>query len=265
MSLVKGVAVVTGAAQGIGRAIALRLSHDGFDVAINDIPAKRRDLETLVEEVKTVGRQSIIVAGDVGQEEDVKKIIHATTEKLGGLRVMVANAGICRLGTMAETSLQQFEDVFAVNARGVFLCYKYAAQYMVAQGRGGRIFGASSVLGRQAVKMDYFAYAASKFAVRGMTQSAALELGRHGITVNCYAPGPIDTDMLRNVYKQRREQRAKPINTLGHEGKAEDIASIVSYLASDEARFITGQTIGIDGGYSIFVILETSSCQCWGC
>ncbi|KAF9238267.1 hypothetical protein BU15DRAFT_75421 [Melanogaster broomeanus] len=256
MSVVKGVAVVTGAAQGIGRAIALRLSRDGFDVAINDIPPKQRELETLVEEVKAAGRRGIIVAGDVRQEEDVKNIVHGTAAKLGPQ--MVANAGICRLGTMAETSLQQFEDFFAVNVRGVFLCYKYAAQYMVAQGRGGRILGASSAVGRQAVFMHYPAYTASKFAVRGLTQSAALELGRHGITVNCYAPGPIDTDMLRSLAKEWAEKAGTgedyatvppaATNTLGHEGKAEDIASIVSYLASAEARFITGQTIGVDGG-----------------
>ncbi|KIJ62324.1 hypothetical protein HYDPIDRAFT_114838 [Hydnomerulius pinastri MD-312] len=251
----KGIALVTGAAQGIGQAIVLRLADDGFDVALNDVPQKGQALDSLAEEVRAKGRQVVVVPGDVSQEEDVKRIVQETTEKLGGLRVMVANAGTFRMGSLTETSLEDFEQLFAVNARGTFLCYKYAAQYMVAQGRGGRILGASSVVGRRG-GMEYAAYSGTKFAIRGLTQSAALELGRHGITVNCYAPGPIDTDMLRFLRKGRADKAtergivtpAAPFNAVGSDGKAEDIASIVSYLASDEAHFITGQTIGVDGG-----------------
>ncbi|KAG1813604.1 uncharacterized protein BJ212DRAFT_1447819 [Suillus subaureus] len=196
------IALITGSAQGIGRGITLRLAWDGFDVALNDLPNKDAELELVATEIECLGRQVCIVPADVSVNKQVKEMVDATVES--------------------------WDHIFSVNARGTYLCHKYAAMQMIEQGRGSQIIG-----------FPYSSsYAASKFAIRGLTQAAAIELGQYGITVNAYAPGAIqipickvepisDFPVLENV----------PVK---HIGQPEDIASIVSYLASKEAHFITG-------------------------
>ncbi|KAJ7825437.1 NAD-binding protein [Mycena leptocephala] len=194
----KGTALVTGAAQGIGKAIALRLADDGFDVAVNDIPANAQNLIEVVREIKAKGRVSSEHLADVSIEEQVKSMITEVARVHGGLDVMVANAGVTHnWAELPKLSVGDWDRVMTINGRGPFLCYKYAGIQMVSQGRGGRIIGASSVSGKQGTA-GFAAYTASKFVVRGLTQVAALEFGSHGITVNAYAPGPIDTDMLQD-------------------------------------------------------------------
>ncbi|EGN94473.1 hypothetical protein SERLA73DRAFT_188392 [Serpula lacrymans var. lacrymans S7.3] len=257
----KGIALVTGAAQGIGRAITLRLADDGFDVAINDILSNKENLDNVALQVASKGRRTCVMFADVTVEDEVKGMIDGVVTQLGGLDVMVANAGIIRVGTLLETGVDDWEAQFAVNVRGTYLCYRYAAMQMIAQGRGGRMIGASSVAGKTG-HANQIAYCSAKFAVRGMTQCAALELGRHGITVNSYAPGAMITPMLEGIriandqrneslgqfydgdYYKRMADRA----AVGYMGKADDVASIVSYLASKESHFITGQSISVDGG-----------------
>jgi len=155
------------------------------------------------------------------------------------------------LATVLDTTLEDFERTLSVNARGVFLCYKYAALKMVAQGRGGRIIGASSVTGKQGVG-GALAYCTSKFAVRGMTQAAAAELAKHKITVNAYAPGLIDTPLVKDVMGSdpTKGDFSNFWNDIpvGRPGTPEDIASLVSYLASEDSSFMTGQSISINGG-----------------
>ncbi|KZP26769.1 NAD(P)-binding protein [Athelia psychrophila] len=255
----KGVALVTGSGQGIGRAISLRLADDGFDVAVNDIPFNKDKLESLVKEIESKGRKSIFVVADVSQEDQVKAMVDATVKDLGGLDIMVANAGVIHFGVpVVETTAEDFDRIFNINVKGVFFCYKYAGLQMVAQGRGGRIIGASSFTGKRGQK-DTGAYSASKFAIRGLTQSMAQEVGPHRITVNSYAPGAIDTAMLRTMdatfAKQRPDAKegdyykmANDRCPLGYNGTPEDVASVVSYLASQEAHFITGQSISVNGG-----------------
>ncbi|KAJ7224616.1 hypothetical protein GGX14DRAFT_426306 [Mycena pura] len=164
-------------------------------------------------------------------------------ERYGGLDVMVANAGIVCVVKLTELSAEQWDQVLNVNARGTFLCYKYAGIQMIKQGRGGRIIGASSLAGKQG-QPSSGAYSASKFAVRGLTQSAAHEFGPHGITVNAYAPGAVDTPMKHDAsqknwvgcilsYLERLKFRAK-------HSIPEDISNLVSFLASKESQFITG-------------------------
>ncbi|KAG6887316.1 hypothetical protein C0995_016222 [Termitomyces sp. Mi166 len=204
-----GVALVTGASKGIGRSIALRLAKDGFDVGINDVPAAREGLESLKAQMKAMGRKSSLAVGDVSVQTSVENVVKTVVNDLGRLDVMVANAGICRAHAITETEVEEWDKLFAVNGRGVFLCYKYAAMQMIKQGQGGRIIGASSLAGRRGLsdpegllgEANLAAYSATKFAVRGLTQAAAKEWGRHGITVNSYCPGVIETDIIQNIAK----------------------------------------------------------------
>ncbi|KAH9479100.1 Short-chain dehydrogenase [Psilocybe cubensis] len=244
-------AVITGSSRGIGRAIALRLAHDGYDVALNDLPSSSSLVQELGEEIiRNTGRQAIVLTGDVSVEGDIIKLVDDVVEKLGGIDVMIANAGICFTKTIADTTTQEWDRINAINGRGTFLAYKYAAQQMIKQGRGGRIVGASSIAGKQG--WPYLSgYCATKFVVRSLTQSAAQEWAKYGITVNAYAPGPIETDMLKvisNVDPNAGVEATAPTTALGVNGTPEDIAGLVSYLVSDQGKFITGQAINIDGG-----------------
>ncbi|KAH9479105.1 Short-chain dehydrogenase [Psilocybe cubensis] len=253
---VSPVAVVTGASRGIGRAIALQLARDGYDVALNDLPSNKIQLEGLSSEInEQTGQRTLVLPGDVSVEDDVKGLVEASTKDLGGVDVMIANAGVALLEPLLESNIDNWDRVVAVNLRGVFLCYKYAAQQMVKQGRGGRIIG----------RPFCGAYSATKFAVRSLTQTTAQELAQHGITVNAYAPGPIETDMISGIpmipdeairhtierlsdseYTIRLQNLTK--TDLGYVGSPQDVAGLVSFLVSDKGRFITGQAITIDGG-----------------
>lgn len=266
MSISKGIALITGSAQGIGRSIALRLARDGFDIALNDLPNKDAKLELVATEVERLGRQVCVIPADVTVNEQVKEMVDDAVKKLGGLDVMVANAGVVTLASLVSSTVELWDHTLSVNARGPFLCYKYAAMQMIEQGRGGRIIGASSILGKMGFPYNS-SYTASKFAIRGLTQAAAVELGQYGITVNTYAPGAIQTPMTVAMmdasgnpdYTQLVDDpcsRKWIMSILGnvpikHIGQPEDIASIVSYLASKEAHFITGQCISVDGGMSM--------------
>ncbi|KAJ7748422.1 hypothetical protein B0H16DRAFT_907086 [Mycena metata] len=245
------IALVTGAAQGIGRAIALRLAADGCDIVLNDIASQTALLDAVKAEVIAAGRRSAVFCADVSVDAEVKNMVAFAVETFGGLDVMVANAGICK----ARASLldADWDQTFAVNVRGTFLCYQHAARQMILQGRGGRIIGASSGAGKQGFGMlpDY---SASKFAVRGLTQAAALEFGKHGITVNTYAPGAVVTSMTSQFptlagmsseafFAEQAKQTATGTNPT-----TEDMASVVSFLAAKETTFITGQSISADGG-----------------
>ncbi|KAJ6570511.1 hypothetical protein DFH09DRAFT_417128 [Mycena vulgaris] len=248
----KGTALVTGAAQGIGRAVALRLADDGFDVAVNDIANNSEKLDTLVGEIREKGRASSKYVADVSQEEQVREMVEMVVGQHGSLDVMVANAGIAGRSGLAltEVTLDEWERVMNTNARGCFLCYKHAGIQMIKQGRGGRIIGASSCAGKQGLATQG-PYTASKFAVRGLTQAAASEFGAHGITVNAYAPGAVDTPMVANATVATGADvltYLKEMSPLKIVGVPEDIASLVSFLASKESQFITGQSISINGG-----------------
>ncbi|KAF8836790.1 NAD(P)-binding protein [Paxillus ammoniavirescens] len=263
MSISKGIALITGSAQGIGRGIALRLAKDGYDIALNDIPSKYDQIRALADDIDKSGRKVLVLPADITVEEQVQEMVQEVTKELGGLDVMVANAGVAQLLPLTSTGLGDWERIMAVNARGTFLCYKHAAEQMIKQGRGGRIIGASSLAGKTGLPLSS-AYSASKFAVRGLTQTAALELGRYGITVNAYAPGAIQTPMTEelasgdNSKALAADQESATwianhvvVPPIKHLGQPEDIASIVSYLASKEAHFITGQCISVDGGISM--------------
>ncbi|KAL1678397.1 hypothetical protein EV122DRAFT_212110 [Schizophyllum commune] len=250
------VALVTGAAQGIGKAIALRLNSDGFAIALSDLPAKWEALEEVAKLINLGGGRAAVFTGDVSVEEDVKNMVDGAAEALGGFHVIVANAGISIPRSLLEETSEGFDLQMAVNARSVFLAFKHAARQILAQGhREGRLIAACSICGKHGYT-NTAAYSASKFAIRGITQSAAHELGPHGITVNAYAPGGIDTEMserpcpsacvilrcLSIVKLNTASQMANsvPVKRIG---QPEDIANLVSYLASKEASYMTGQTV----------------------
>ncbi|KAG0697534.1 hypothetical protein DFH29DRAFT_1021943 [Suillus ampliporus] len=254
----KGVAVVTGSGQGIGHTIAVRLAGDGYDVVINDLESNKENLDAVKNEiaVKFPERRVLVVCANVSVEEEVKGLVESTVKEFGKLNVFIANAGIAIIKPLLETTSEDWDSVLAVNVKGTFYSYKYAAQQMIAQGDGGRIIGASSLAGKKGNVMFLSgqpansAYSASKFAVRGLTQSAAIELGRNGITVNGYAPGAIQTSMLAGFATalDSSVDHYEEMSSVGYLGTTQDVASLVSFLVTPEARFITGQTISIDGG-----------------
>ncbi|KLO12339.1 NAD(P)-binding protein [Schizopora paradoxa] len=250
-------AVVTGSAQGIGRSIALRLAADGMNVTLNDLPSNQQKLKELALEITDahsskdpIDRPGVLVSvGDVSVSTEVQNMVKETVSAFGSLDVMVANAGIMLMGQLHDVNESDWDKVISVNLRGTMLCFKYAAQQMISQGKGGCLLAASSVGGRK----GYFAcsaYCASKFAIRGLVQSSALELGKHEIRVNAYAPGFIDTDMGRGAadYLKIDFHKTAGATPLGRSGNATDISNVVSFLASPDASFVTGQTYGVCGG-----------------
>ncbi|GAB1524459.1 hypothetical protein RhiTH_007613 [Rhizoctonia solani] len=253
------VAIVTGAAQGIGRAVALKLASDGVDVALADIPSKQDALEQVVKEIERLGRKAIAVTGDVSNEPQVQAIVQKTVEVLGGLDIMVANAGINKTWSILELPEDGFDRIMNVNVKGVLYCYRAAAVQMIKQGRGGRIIGASSKVGVVG-ENNNVAYAVSKFGVRAITQTAALEWGQHNITVNAYAPGIAHTEMFPTMTRiflvtstggtVENLDKIIPGNApIKRVGTPEEIAEVVGFLASEGASYVTGQTIGVNGGF----------------
>ncbi|KAJ6478547.1 hypothetical protein C8R47DRAFT_1138763 [Mycena vitilis] len=252
------IACVTGAAQGIGRAVALRLADDGCDVAVGDLPTKIASLEELVKEIQLKGRKAIAVVVDVTKEAEVENFVASTVKKLGGLDIMVANAGVATLGPILDTGVEELERVHAINVKGTFLSYKAAAKAMIAQGRGGSIIGASSLAGKKSGAMCSV-YGSSKFAVRSLTQVAAMEWGPHKIRVNAYAPGATETPLLEDMdslfgkllggapagaYNDLMTKTA----ALGKLVSPVEIAGVVSFLASKDSGAMTGQTLCADAG-----------------
>ncbi|KAG8685121.1 hypothetical protein FRC11_011099, partial [Ceratobasidium sp. 423] len=237
------VAIVTGAAQGIGRAIALQLARDGIDVAVNNTSRKQAELEQLVKEIQQMGRRSISVPADVSKETEVQAMVQKTVDELGGLDIMVANAGVLPVPTpVLEVTDQDIDRTLNINCKGVLYCYRAAAVQMIKQGRGGRIIGASSSGGIQGNPWNTV-YGISKFAVRAITQTAALEWGEHNITVNAYAPGVIETQMVRTVTGGASSEEMSKMFMAGacmkRLGQPEEVAALVGFLASEKASYIT--------------------------
>lgn len=251
------VALVTGGARGIGRGIALRLAADGLDVVVNDIGANSDQLDGVAEEIRAAGRRSATIIADVSQPDEVERMVASVADELGRLDVMVANAGIAQVKPLLEVTPEDFDGLMAVNLRGVFLCYKAAAQQMIRQGGGGKIIGAASIAAHKGFAMLGH-YSASKWAVRGLTQAAAQEWAEHGITVNAYCPGIVGTAMWEQIDaelggymglgKGEALEQFSQLIALGRVETPEDVACFVSYLASKDSDYMTGQSVMIDGG-----------------
>lgn len=253
------VAIVTGSAQGIGRAVALRLSNDGFSIMLADIAAQQAAMEEVVAQIIATGRQAHCVAVDVSNQDQVEASIVETVKVFGELNVMVANAGILDTTPVLKISLEQWEKTMSVNVRGVFLCHTAAARQMIKQGRGGKLIAAGSISGyRPSGKCP--AYCTSKWAVRGFTQTCAIELGKYGITANSYCPGSVPTNMSLQFAerlgreqgvsdpKEMYEKSSHRISALPVDLETQDIAGLVSFLAGKDSNRITGQSLICDGG-----------------
>ncbi|TVY54273.1 Diacetyl reductase [(S)-acetoin forming] [Lachnellula cervina] len=253
------VAIVTGSSGGIGRGIALRLAEDGFDVVVNDIASKKTDIDAVVAALTEKGKRAIGISADVSDQAQVVELVSETVAEFGALNVMVANAGILETTPLLELSVEQWDRSMAINLRGVFLCFTTAAKQMIKQGGGGKLIAACSISGyRPSGKAP--AYCSSKWGVRGLTQTAALELGPHGITVNSYCPGSVKTGMslvfAERLAKERGEANVEEVykssshrtNALGQELYPENIAGLVGFLAGKDSSHMTGQSIICDGG-----------------
>ncbi|MDE2774537.1 MAG: 3-oxoacyl-ACP reductase FabG [Chloroflexota bacterium] len=263
------VAFVTGAAgrKGIGHAIAVRLAERGANVAVNDLrpsESRRQGLQDLVAEIEGLGARSIAVYGDVADSAEVERMFAQLAVHLGRLDIMVNNAaapsGPDRV-PLVDLQEEHFDRVQRVNVRGTYLCCRAAARQMLAQREGGRIINISSVIGKHGVAL-YAAYAASKFAIRGLTQSLAHELGPDDITVNAICPGLTESERVDDlahalhpsnvttgVFRREIFERAIRENSLKRVGKTGDIADAAAFLASDYASYITGQSLVVDGGH----------------
>jgi meso-butanediol dehydrogenase / (S,S)-butanediol dehydrogenase / diacetyl reductase len=249
------VAVVTGAGRGIGRAIALRLAHDGHAVAVNDV--NKAGAESVAEEITAAGGRAVAIPADVTDRNAVFALVERAGDELGSVDVMVANAGIAQVKTLLEVTPDDLERIFRVNVFGVVYCLQAAAERMIAQGTGGKIINAASIAGHAG--FDYLGhYSATKFAVRAFTQAAAKELAKQKITVNAYCPGIVGTDMwdlidekmgpyLGNARGETLAQYTGLI-ALGRVQTPEDVAGFVSYLAGPDSDYMTGQSVMIDGG-----------------
>ena len=255
MSISGKVALVTGAGQGIGRAIALRLARDGADIAIADVNEEK--MKAVAEEVNKIGRRATTFKVDVSNRDAVFAAVDHAEEELGGFDIIVNNAGIAQVQPLANVTPEEVDKIFKVNVQGVLWGIQAAAKKFRQRKQKGKIISASSIAGHDGFEMLGI-YSATKFAVRGLTQTAAKEFARDGITVNAYCPGIVGTDMWVEIDRRFAELTGAPIGAtykkyvegiaLGRAQTPEDVAAFVSFLAGPDSDYMTGQAPLIDGG-----------------
>ena len=240
------IALVTGASRGIGRAIALRFAREGANVGIN-YRTSREEAEAVAESVRELGVEPKLLHADVSRPDQVQAMFEAL-DVWGGVDILVNNAGVTRDGLLMRMSEDDWDEVMNVNLRGAFLCCRAAARPMVRK-RWGRIINMASVVGL-AGNPGQSNYAASKAGLIGLTRTLSRELASRNITVNAIAPGFIETDMVASLSEDARSHIRALIPMDGF-GTPEDVAAAAAFLASDGARYITGQTIAVDGGIAL--------------
>ncbi|WP_067935043.1 SDR family NAD(P)-dependent oxidoreductase [Alicyclobacillus kakegawensis] len=246
MRLIGKRAVITGGGSGIGRAIALRMAAEGADIVVNWLGQSESTIDRLREEIEGQGRRAHFVQGDVSLEQTARTVIETAIEKLGGIDILVNNAGILTQSPIHEMSVEIWDRMIEVDLRSVFLTTRFAVPHMMKQ-RYGRIISIASQLGQKG-GVDLSHYAAAKAGVIGFTKSIALELGKYGITANCVAPGPIETELIRGLDDDWKQAKRNEL-AIPRFGTVEEVAPTVVFLASDpDGSLYTGQTLGPNCG-----------------
>jgi 3-oxoacyl-[acyl-carrier protein] reductase len=241
------VAIVTGSGRGIGKAIAVKLAENGATLVINDV-GDSAPAEQTVSEIKNLNRQAMAIMADVSSSTDVSKMMETAIAAYGKVDILVNNAGITRDQLTMKMTDEEWDKVLAIDLKSVFLCTRAVLRPMLKQ-RSGRIISMSSVVGIIG-NAGQANYAAAKAGIIGFTKTIAKEVASRGITVNAVAPGFIDTPMTQVLPEERKQALMNNI-PLGYLGTPRDIAETVAFLASEEARYITGQVISVDGGISL--------------
>lgn len=238
MSLLKNkIALVTGGSRGIGAATALKLAQNGAHVAITYANSKDK-AEAIGKQIEAIGVKSLVLHADASKPENMAAMVDEVVKRFGGLDIVVNNAGVFEAyAPIGEIDATQFEHQLSVNVRSVFTTTQAAVRHLKA---GGRVINVSSCLGERAIFAGASAYNSTKFAVAGLTRSWAHDLALKNITVNAVLPGPIATDMLT--------EGADQLPPMKRAGKPEEVAAAIAFLASDEASYITGATLNVDGG-----------------
>ena len=253
------VAIVTGAAGGMGYSHCLALAREGADVASADI-CQEEELNKVIDEVKSLGRRGIGIKCDVSKSDEVKAMVDKVLAELGKIDILVNNAGTSTAKLVVDVEEDEWDRVLSVNLKGVFLCCKYVLPHMIKQ-RSGKIINIASVWGRQGAPFCS-PYTASKFGVVGFTESLAREVASFNINVNAVGPGPVNTELLQGTApawaaylgipaepEAYYENVYKSMTLFGREITAEDVSNTVVWLASEDARNLTGQHILVDGGH----------------
>lgn len=249
MGTANRVALVTGASRGIGRATALALARTGMDVAVNYRQA-RAAAEGVAAEIRALGQRAAALQADVSNGSEARGLVAQTLEHFGSLNVLVSNAGVLEKAAILDVSEESWDRMFCINARGAFLCAQAAAQHMVAARAGRIVFVASSAA--LMAEPHLAAYASAKGAIISLARVMALELAVHHITVNVVLPGTTLTEMASTSrYSGEALQRVLSRYPLGRLGRPEDTAAAIAFLASEDAGWITGQTLVVDGGCMI--------------
>lgn len=256
MSLENKVALVTGAGRGMGRSISLALAVEGTNVAISDINAE--EVEDTRTAVRELGPQSLAIHADVGELDDIDRMVRETVDQFGRIDILVNNAGITRYIHIMDVMEEDWDRIHRVNAKGSFFTMQRVAKELIRQGQGGRIINIASIAGKGYSGTSNAAYAASKGAVIAMTYIAASQLGPHDINVNAICPGSTITAMAESTMEGRAQATGVPVSDLrarraeripiGRANEPEDIAAMAVFLAGQGARNITGQTFNVDGG-----------------
>ncbi len=237
-------AIVTGGSRGMGKAIAKALAAQGANVALTYVQSKEK-AENVVAEIKLAGGKAIAIKADNASNSDVAAVVNETVQNFGSVDILVNNAGIAIAKPLNDYTIQDYEDTMGVNVRAVFVAAQEAVKHMPD---GGRIITIGSNMGDNAVSENMTLYTASKSALQGLTRGMARDLGRRKITVNLVQPGPVDTDM--NPGNTELADFLRTRMPLGEYGTTEDIAAMVSFLAGDESKFITGAILTVDGGFN---------------
>lgn len=241
------IALVTGASRGIGRAIAVGMAKRGFDVAINDIERQKDALQDVAREIEASGRRVLTVYADVSNKTDVETMVQKTVENFGRIDAVVNNAGILIASDVEHLKEEHWDSVLDVNAKGTFLVVQAVLPFMKKQNYG-RIVNIASIGGKHGAP-EQAHYSASKAAVMGFTRVLAQEVGTFGITANCICPGIILTDMGRvNLDDIAVRETWQEKTAMRRIGDPEDVVGPVAFLASDDAAFVTGQSLNVDGG-----------------